>query len=117
MSQHQHPIFERISCILQRLCCEPNTRIQRCLPSRTRRRRTIRESAAYLAKSPYIRNLAMLVICYGMSINIVEVTWKAKLKQQFPNPNDYSAFMGQFSSCTGAFTLFMMLLGQVGYNP
>ena len=23
---------------------------------------------------PYIRNLALLVICYGMSINIVEVT-------------------------------------------
>jgi AAA family ATP:ADP antiporter len=73
---------------------------------------TIKESVSFLARSPYIRNLAMLVICYGMSINIVEVTWKAKLKQAYPNPNDYSAFMGQFSSCTGAFTLFMMLLGQ-----
>ena len=31
------------------------------------------ESFKYLASSPYIRNLAMLVIGYGMSINIVEV--------------------------------------------
>ena len=42
------------------------------------------------------------VVSYGISINLVEVTWKSKIKQQFPNPNDYSAFMGDFSSCTGA---------------
>ena len=34
---------------------------------------SLKESAAYLASSAYIRNLAALVICYGMSINIVEV--------------------------------------------
>ena len=49
---------------------------------------------------------------YGMSINIVEVSWKAKLKMAFPNPNDYSMFMGTFSSITGSVTLFMMLLGR-----
>lgn len=36
--------------------------------------RDAQESAKYLAASPYIRNLAMLVIAYGMSINIVEVS-------------------------------------------
>jgi AAA family ATP:ADP antiporter len=46
------------------------------------------ESARYLAGSKYIRNLATLVIAYGMSINLVEVTWKGKLKQAFPNPTD-----------------------------
>jgi AAA family ATP:ADP antiporter len=80
--------------------------------TKTKTKMSLKESAAYLASSPYIRNLAALVICYGMSINIVEVSWKAKLKQAFPNPNDYSEFMGTFSSCTGAVTLFMMLLGR-----
>ena len=47
-----------------------------------------------------------------MCINIVEVSWKAKLKQAFPDPNSYSAFMGNFSSATGAVTLVMMLLGR-----
>ncbi|KAG5175742.1 plastidic ATP/ADP transporter [Tribonema minus] len=70
------------------------------------------ESAKYLASSPYIRNLALLVIAYGMSINIVEVTWKSKLKAQFPDPNDYSAFMGNFSTATGITTLIMMLAGR-----
>ena len=30
----------------------------------------------------------------------------------YPNPNDYSSFMGNFSSATGATTLIMMLLGR-----
>lgn len=72
----------------------------------------MRESAKYLAASPYIRNLAMLVIAYGMSINIVEVTWKGNLKRAFPDPNAYSAFMGNFSTATGSVTLVMMILGR-----
>jgi AAA family ATP:ADP antiporter len=80
--------------------------------TKTKTKMSLKESAQYLASSAYIRNLAALVICYGMSINIVEVSWKAKLKQAFPNPNDYSEFMGSFSSATGAVTLGMMLLGQ-----
>lgn len=58
------------------------------------------------------RDLATLVISYGMCINLVEVSWKAKLKMAYPNPNDYSSFMGNFSSATGTVTLTMMLLGR-----
>ena len=32
---------------------------------------------------------------------------------QFPNPNDYSAFMGDFSAATGVTTFCMMLLSRV----
>jgi AAA family ATP:ADP antiporter len=70
------------------------------------------DSAKFLAKSRYIRDLATLVIGYGMAINIVEVTWKSKLKAAFPDPNAYSAFMGNFSTVTGIFTLIMMALGR-----
>jgi len=74
------------------------------------------ESAKFLLSSPYIRNLAMLVVSYGMCINIVEVSWKAKLKLAFPDPNSYSAFMGNFSSATGVVTLLMMLLGRTIFS-
>jgi AAA family ATP:ADP antiporter len=70
------------------------------------------ESLAMLAKSRYVRDLATLVVAYGISINLVEVTWKSKIKAQYPNPNDYSAFMGDFSTCTGTFTFGMMLVGR-----
>jgi AAA family ATP:ADP antiporter len=75
---------------------------------------SMKESFMYLLKSPYIGCLALLVIAYGVSINIVEVTWKSQLKLRFPNPNDYSRFMGYFSTATGAVTVFMMLF--VGGN-
>lgn len=73
---------------------------------------SVGESFAFLAKSPYIRDLAFLVVAYGISINLVEVTWKSKIKQQFPNPNDYSAFMGDFSTATGAVTFTMMIISR-----
>jgi ATP:ADP antiporter, AAA family len=72
------------------------------------------ESFKYLAKSPYILCLAILVIAYGIAINIIEVTWKSQLKLQYPNANDYSTFMGYFSTLTGAITVLMMLF--VGGN-
>lgn len=72
------------------------------------------ESFSYLAKSKYVLCLATLVIAYGICINLVEVTWKGQLKMQYPNPNDYSAFMGKFSLMTGISTLIMMLF--VGGN-
>mmetsp|Transcript_21540 Transcript_21540/g.59696 ORF Transcript_21540/g.59696 Transcript_21540/m.59696 type:complete len:586 (-) Transcript_21540:679-2436(-) len=74
---------------------------------------SVGESFAFLAASPYIRDLALLVVAYGISINLVEVTWKSKIKAQFPNPNDYSCFMGNFSTATGAVTFAMMLLSRV----
>ncbi len=41
---------------------------------------------------------------------VVNSHWLKKLA--FPNPNDYSAFMGNFSSAMGTVTLFMMLIGR-----
>jgi AAA family ATP:ADP antiporter len=71
----------------------------------------IMESFAYLAKSKYILCIAILVIAYGISINLVEVTWKGQIKQQYPNPNEFSAFMGKFSFFTGAMTIIMLFVG------
>ena len=75
---------------------------------------SIKDSLLFLLRSPYLGCIAMLVIGYGMSINLVEVTWKSQLKLQYPNPNDYQNFMGSFSMFTGGLTLFMMLF--VGGN-
>ncbi len=84
---------------------------------------SMKESLLFLAKSPYILCLATLVMAYGISINLVEVTWKSQLKLQYPNPNDYQNFMGTFSMLTGTATIFMMLfvggnvLRRYGWGP
>ncbi|CAL0308774.1 unnamed protein product [Lupinus luteus] len=87
------------------------------LPTRSKKKKekpkmTTMESLKFLVSSPYIRDLATLVVAYGISINLVEVTWKSKLKAQFPSPNEYSSFMGDFSTATGVATFIMMLLSQ-----
>ncbi|KAF8675887.1 hypothetical protein HU200_047383 [Digitaria exilis] len=74
---------------------------------------SLKESLKVLLSSRYVRDLATLVVAYGISINLVEVTWKSKLKAQFPSPNEYSAFMGDFSTATGIATFTMMLLGRI----
>jgi ATP:ADP antiporter, AAA family len=87
------------------------------LPTTTKKQKDkpnmgIMESFKFLANSTYIRCMATLVVCYGIAINIVEVTWKSKLKAQYPNPNDYSTFMGNFSTCTGIATFTLMLMSK-----
>nr|ABG37645.1 plastid ATP/ADP-transporter [Populus trichocarpa] len=84
----------------------------RSLKKKEKPKMSTMESLKFLVSSRYIRDLATLVVAYGISINLVEVTWKSKLKAQFPSPNEYSAFMGDFSTATGIATFSMMLLSQ-----
>jgi AAA family ATP:ADP antiporter len=55
-------------------------KIEQGAPKKKKTKMSMKESAKFLVSSPYIRDLALLVISYGMCINIVEVSWKAKLK-------------------------------------
>ncbi len=83
-------------------------------PKKQKQKMSMADSFKFLAKSKYLGLLAILVISYGIAINLVEVTWKGQVKLQYPNANDYSAFMGMFSTVTGVVTVFMMLF--VGGN-
>jgi AAA family ATP:ADP antiporter len=55
-------------------------KIEQGVPKKKKTKMSMKESAKFLMSSPYIRDLALLVISYGMCINIVEVSWKSKLK-------------------------------------
>ena len=70
---------------------------------------SLKESFLHIIHSKYLLCIALLVISYGVCINMVEVTWKNQLRMQYPNPNDYNQFMGLFSTCTGVVTICMML--------
>jgi ATP:ADP antiporter, AAA family len=72
---------------------------------------SLKESFTFLISNKYLGSLALLVIGYGISINIIEVVWKSQLKIQYPNENDYSAFMGAFSSVTALTTILFIFIG------
>jgi hypothetical protein len=59
---------------------QPQAKEAKDFPRKKKVKMTMKESAKFLVSSPYIRDLALLVISYGMCINIVEVSWKSKLK-------------------------------------
>lgn len=69
------------------------------------------ESFRYILKNPYLGLIAILVLSYGITINLVEGVWKGQIKIAFPDMNDYNMFMGQFSTWTGAITIFLMVVG------
>ncbi len=60
---------------------------------------TFAESLRFLGSSRYIMDLLVLVVGYGMAINIVEVTWKSKLKAAFPDPNRYAYGCAYLYTC------------------
>jgi AAA family ATP:ADP antiporter len=68
------------------------------------------DSFKYIFSSPYLGFLAILVIGYGISINLIEVVWKAQLKIAFPDPNAYGSFMGKFSAITGIVTILLIMM-------
>ncbi|OGN61817.1 MAG: AAA family ATPase [Chlamydiae bacterium RIFCSPHIGHO2_12_FULL_27_8] len=79
---------------------------------KTKPKLSMKESFKFIFSSKYLGLLAVLVVGYGIAINLVEVTWKSQLKLEFPNSNDYLAFMGAFSTVTGFVTILTtMFLG------
>lgn len=71
----------------------------------------IGESFAYIFSNPYIGLIALLVLSYGMSINLIEFVWKKQIAIQYDgNPGGYNQFMGLFSQITGAATIAIIFL-------
>ena len=67
------------------------------------------ESFKIIAKSKYLFHIAVLVIAYGLTISIVEITWKAHLKLYYPNPAGYQNMMGMVFSLVGTTSLIISL--------
>lgn len=61
----------------------------------------MRKNFAYIAKSQYLLYIAIIVVAYNISINLVEVVWKDQVKALYPNPSDFSAYMARVQTATG----------------
>lgn len=59
------------------------------------------ESLKFIARSPYLRCIAVMVVAYGLTMNLTEVTWKANLKLAYPETGAYQSFMATVSSSVG----------------
>lgn len=70
---------------------------------------SMKDSFKFLIHSRYMMYIAILVVAYGISINLIEVTWKNQVGIQYPTANEYLSFMGTYNRIVGATTIFMMV--------
>lgn len=61
--------------------------------------------------SKYLGMIAILVLSYGISINLIEVVWKAKVTKLYPTRETYTMYMGQFQAWQGLGAIFFMIIG------
>jgi AAA family ATP:ADP antiporter len=69
------------------------------------------QSIKIMVGSPYLGLIAALVICYGISVNVIEGLWKGQVRLMHPDTNGFNVFMGKYVSYTGMASIVMMLLG------
>ncbi len=58
---------------------------------------SMRENFALLGKNSYLRNLAIIVVAYNLTINLVEIIWKDQIKMLYPGTVEYHTYMNQVS--------------------
>ncbi|MEQ9115413.1 MAG: Npt1/Npt2 family nucleotide transporter [Rickettsiales bacterium] len=78
---------------------------------KTKPKLSIVESFKVIFSSKYLGYIVVLVFCYGMSINLVEGPWKSKVRELYPNTNDYAYFMGSLNQYTGLASMIFMIIG------
>lgn len=83
------------------------------VPKKKKEKPSLTESFKIIIQSPELALIATLIMAYGVTINLVEVQWKNQLGLYFAgDKGGYNAFMGNFSTVTGIFTiLFGLIIG------
>lgn len=83
---------------------------KRGAPLEVKTKLSLRESIRFIIGSKYLRCIAVIVIAYGLTINLAEVTWKANLKLAYPDTGSYQAFMASITSSVGICSFFITTL-------
>lgn len=71
---------------------------------------SLKESFGILLRSAHLFYITVLVFAYGVCIVLVEIIWKKKAEEYFPDPADYNNFLNNYSILTGVTTVLIMLL-------
>ena len=68
------------------------------------------ESVKLIATSRYVGHIVIMIICYGLVINLLEGPWKAKVRELCPTTLEYITFMGKFNIWMGVSSVIFMLI-------
>lgn len=77
----------------------------------TKTKLSLIESVGLIMRSKYIGHIVLLILCYGLLINILEGPWKSKVRELYPNTIDYVNFMGKFNIWMGTSCVLFTIIG------
>lgn len=69
------------------------------------------DSFKMIFSSKYLGLVVSLILCYGISMTLVEGIWKSKIKELYPTVEAYTSYMGLFQAYQGFAAIFFMLVG------
>ena len=65
----------------------------------------------HVLNSKYIGLITLLILCYGISINLIEGVWKAQARLVYTDTQSYSSFMADIQGYTGYASMIAMAFG------
>lgn len=68
-------------------------------------------SFKYIARSKYLWLMLICSASFGLSINLVEAVWKAKIKELYSTVNGYAEFSSLYILWTGVTIMVMTIIG------
>ncbi len=71
------------------------------VPAKPKIKMSLRKNFSYLAKSKYLICIAVVVLTYNLSMNMIEIVWKDQIKQLYPDPVRYNVYMGKVLTWMG----------------
>jgi AAA family ATP:ADP antiporter len=69
------------------------------------------DSFKYISRSKYLWLMLICTASFGLSMNLVEAVWKAKIKELYPTVNGYAAFNSMYILWTGIAIMVMTVIG------
>lgn len=91
------------------------------LKKRKKKKLSMRESFSYLSNSKYLLCIAVMVVAYNLTINLVEVIWKDQLRALYSSPKEYNAYMNNLTSIWGVISTttaicMSFMIGRFGWT-
>ena len=77
----------------------------------TKTKLSVADSIKLLISSRYLGHIVLLILCYGLLINILEGPWKARVRELYPGTVEYIHFMGKFNIWMGISCVSFMVIG------
>ncbi|MBN8828497.1 MAG: AAA family ATPase [Sphingobacteriia bacterium] len=67
------------------------------------------KSLKVIMSSPYLLYIFLMVVAYGTINNMIEIQWKANIREVYSDQNSYAKFFGGFTQYMGYSSIIIML--------